>query len=230
MKHKKVVIGLSVIFLINIIFYLTLNNYILTIIFSLPLYFLLFYFILPLANKIEEKVIKLDELYTFINTTLAQLKVDKSLITTFKNVAPYWPKTIAESYNTFELETKEFISLCSSYFNIKYFEIFTNILAVHDSKGGDITDRSNSLINGIVFSRLMFSELIKTKNRKLTEFIIMWILTFLILIYMRIGLAPYYLALLSTNFIYSVILVISLFIVSTYFAINTYRKIEVNIL
>ena len=114
MKHKKVVIGLSVIFLINIIFYLTLNNYILTIIFSLPLYFLLFYFILPLANKIEEKVIKLDELYTFINTTLAQLKVDKSLITTFKNVAPYWPKTIAESYNTFELETKEFINLCNS--------------------------------------------------------------------------------------------------------------------
>jgi hypothetical protein len=199
------------------------------LVFIVPIAFIVFYFLIPLIIKIRSNVNTNDNLYFLVNTILNQLRTDKSLTTAFKSVINYFPEELKNNYETYGVNPIEYLDLLRQYFNSTYYEIFYNMLKIYDSKGGDIEERSKVLLDAISFSKEVRSELIKTKLRKLSEFVIMWLLSFLVLLYLRLGLTSYYLSLLNTNFIFAIIANFILFILSSYYAINSFSKVEESI-
>jgi hypothetical protein len=209
--------------------YLVFNDLVLTIVFIIPITFVIFYFLTPLIIKIRAKANTNDHLYFLVNTILNQLRTDKSLTTAFKSIVSFFPEELRNSYETYGVNPLEYLDLMRQYFNSTYYEIFYNMIKIYDSKGGDIEERSKVLLDAIAFSKEVRSELIKTKLRKLSEFIVMWLLSFLVLLYLRLGLTSYYLTLLNTNFIFAIIANFVLFIISSYYAINSFSKVEESI-
>jgi hypothetical protein len=209
--------------------YLVFNNLILMLVFIVPIAFIVFYFLIPLIIKIRSNVNTNDNLYFLVNTILNQLRTDKSLTTAFKSVINYFPEELKNNYETYGVNPLDYLDLLRQYFNSTYYEIFYNMLKIYDSKGGDIEERSKVLLDAISFSKEVRSELIKTKLRKLSEFVIMWLLSFLVLLYLRLGLTSYYLSLLNTNFIFAIIANFILFILSSYYAVNSFSKVEESI-
>ena len=209
--------------------YLVFNDLVLTVVFIIPITFVIFYFLTPLIIKIRAKANTNDHLYFLVNTILNQLRTDKSLTTAFKSIVSFFPEELRNSYETYGVNPLEYLDLMRQYFNSTYYEIFYNMIKIYDSKGGDIEERSKVLLDAIAFSKEVRSELIKTKSRKLSEFIVMWLLSFLVLLYLRLGLTSYYLTLLNTNFIFAIIANFVLFIISSYYAINSFSKVEESI-
>jgi hypothetical protein len=209
--------------------YLVFNDLVLTVVFIIPITFVIFYFLTPLIIKIRAKANTNDHLYFLVNTILNQLRTDKSLTTAFKSIVSFFPEELRNSYETYGVNPLEYLDLMRQYFNSTYYEIFYNMIKIYDSKGGDIEERSKVLLDAIAFSKEVRSELIKTKLRKLSEFIVMWLLSFLVLLYLRLGLTTYYLTLLNTNFIFAIIANFVLFIISSYYAINSFSKVEESI-
>jgi hypothetical protein len=209
--------------------YLVFNDLVLTVVFIIPITFVIFYFLTPLIIKIRAKANTNDHLYFLVNTILNQLRTDKSLTTAFKSIFSFFPEELRNSYETYGVNPLEYLDLMRQYFNSTYYEIFYNMIKIYDSKGGDIEERSKVLLDAIAFSKEVRSELIKTKLRKLSEFIVMWLLSFLVLLYLRLGLTSYYLTLLNTNFIFAIIANFVLFIISSYYAINSFSKVEESI-
>jgi len=209
--------------------YLVFNDFVLTLVFIAPVTFIVFYFLIPLIIKIGNNENTNDHLYFLVNTILNQLRTDKSLTTAFKSIINYFPEELKNNYETYGVNPLEYLDLMRQYFNSTYYEIFYNMIKIYDSKGGDIEERSKVLLDAIAFSKEVRSELIKTKLRKLSEFIVMWLLSFLVLLYLRLGLTSYYLSLLNTNFIFAIIANFILFILSSYYAINSFSKVEESI-
>jgi hypothetical protein len=209
--------------------YLVFNDFILMVVFIVPIAFILFYFLIPLIIKIKSNVNKNDHLYFLVNIILNQLLTDKSLTAAFKSIIIFFPEELRISYETYGVNPLEFLDLMRQYFNSNYYEIFYNMIKIYDSKGGDIEERSKVLLDAIAFSKEIRSELIKTKLRKLSEFIVMWLLSFLVLLYLRLGLTSYYISLLNTNFIFAIIANFILFIISSYYAIDSFSKVEESI-
>ena len=209
--------------------YLVLNDLIITIVLVIPITFIIFYFMTPLIIKLKVKANNNDHLYFLVNTILNQLRTDKSLTSAFKSIVTFFPEELKNSYETYGVNPLEYLDLMRQYFNSIYYEIFYNMIKIYDSKGGDIEERSKVLLDAIAFSKEVSSELIKTKLRKLSEFIVMWLLSFLVLLYLRLGLTSYYLTLLNTNFIFAIIANFVLFIISSYYAIDSFRKVEESI-
>jgi hypothetical protein len=209
--------------------YLVLNDLIITIVLVIPITFIIFYFMTPLIIKLKVKANNNDHLYFLVNTILNQLRTDKSLTIAFKSIVTFFPEELKNSYETYGVNPLEYLDLMRQYFNSIYYEIFYNMIKIYDSKGGDIEERSKVLLDAIAFSKEVSSELIKTKLRKLSEFIVMWLLSFLVLLYLRLGLTSYYLTLLNTNFIFAIVANFVLFIISSYYAIDSFRKVEESI-
>ena len=209
--------------------YLVFNDLILTTVFIIPVTFIVFYFLTPLIIRLRVKVNTNDHLYFLVNTILNQLRTDKSLTIAFKSIVSFFPEELRSSYETYGVSPLEYLDLMRKYFNSTYYEIFYNMIKIYDSKGGDIEERSKVLLDAIAFSKEVRTELIKIKLRKLSEFIVMWLLSFLVLLYLRLGLTSYYLTLLNTNFIFAIIANFVLFIISSYYAVDSFSKVEESI-
>jgi hypothetical protein len=209
--------------------YLVFNSLIFTVVFTIPSAFIIYYFLIPLIIKLRVNENVNDHLYFLVNTILNQLRTDKSLTSAFKSIVIFFPDELKNNYETYGVNPLDYLDLMRQYFNSTYYEIFYNMIKIYDSKGGDIEERSKVLLDAIAFSKQVRSELIKTKLRKLSEFIVMWALSFLVLLYLRLGLTSYYITLLNTNFIFAIIANFVLFIISSYYAIDSFRKVEESI-
>jgi hypothetical protein len=226
MNFKIYIYILTINLVITMLWYLVFNNLIMTAIFITPVVFLTLYLVIPIIKRVVVRFERQDQLGALISILLTQLRIDKSLALAFKNTLPYLPIDLQDNYQINPMSPKDYLDFLSPYFNSKHYLLFLNIIKLHDSKGGDINMRGQSIIDSLNFKKIITFELRNTIVRKLSEFTVMWILAFGVILYMRIGLSTYYLSLLDTNFIYAIIFIVVSFIVSTYLAITSLKKIE----
>lgn len=226
MKLKLYIYGAISTVLFFLFLYLVFNDLVITFIFILPIGFILFYYLIPIIDNTNTRIKRNESLYFLTNTILSQLKTDRSLTVAFKSIVNYLPEDIKSHYDTYGAAPVDFLELLKDYFNSNYYEIFLNMIKIYDTKGGDIEARSKVLVDAISYSKLIRTELINIKIRKLSEFIIMWLLAFLILVYLRLGLTSYYLGLIETNFVFALVANFILFIISSYYAIASFDKLE----
>lgn len=226
MKLKLYIYGVILIIIFSLFYYLVFNEILLSAIFTIPLIYIVFFYAVPIIDNTKTRIKRNDNLYFLTNSILSQLKTDRSLTVAFKSIINYLPEELKNNYESYGTTPLDFLNLLKEYFNSNYYEIFLNMIKIYDTKGGDIDARSKVLIDAIAYTKQISMELVNIKVRKLTEFVIMWLLAFLVLIYLRLGLTSYYLNLIETNFIFALIANFVLFIISSYFAIATFDNLE----
>ena len=217
------VIGLISAFLLAIIVYLTTNNYIFALVF---LFIFLGYFMV-IAYKMIKKYLsrkqRCHDCYKFINSFLITMSVKESLTESFSsgtiNASLDFKSELSELEN---MVVEDRIIYLRRYFNLAIYKMFLNVLNIYQEQGGNILSMSESLMHE---STLVEESVNKSSNigiKKLTEFLILWILTFFVLLFMRFGMKEFYLNMINNNMFIACLLIFFLFFVLSFhlFLIN----------
>ena len=159
------------------------------------LIYLLYYFVL-VRKKIKHYLSRLETThacYHFINSFIITLSVKDSLEEAYQNGLRLAPKSLNEE--TVEIENMtiiERITFLRSYFNLAIYKMFINIIGLYQDQGGSILTISDSLIRECTRVEKTISESSFISNRHLIEFLILWLLSFFILVFLRFALSQFY--------------------------------------
>lgn len=220
---KKYDLGaISISTVIGLIAFLTSNNIFICL--GVLLVFALYYFLLA-RKKLKiyfTKKFKVHCCYNFINSYLISLSVKGSMDEAFVS-ATRNPKDSFESVlsGISDMNPKEKLDYLKSYFEFGMYKMFLDLIELHEEQGGNILKMSESLINE---TRRIEEAMIESESnsiKKITEFIILWSLAFVVLLFMRFALANFYMNMLSST-IFIILLVVFYLIVllSTHLFIN----------
>ena len=191
----------------------SLTSYLATNIIYIPsgifIVYLLYYFFL-IRKRIKNYLAKVEvthACYHFINSFIITLSVKESLEEAYTNGLRLAPKSLTEE--TVEIENMtiiERIKFLRSYFNLGVFKMFINIIELHQEQGGSILTLSDSLIRECTRVEKTLSESTSIGNRHLVEFLVLWLLSFFILIFLRFALAQFYTQMIRSTLIIGLII------------------------
>ncbi len=215
---------------IALIAFLTINN-----IFACIGVFIIFsaYYFLIARKRIKlylEKNCKLHTCYNFINSFLISLSIQGSLDEAFlaasKNAKGSF-ETILSEIN--DMTSKEKLDYLTKYFEFGTFKMLVNLISLYEEQGGNILKMGESLINE---TRRIEETLIESESnskKKITEFAILWSLSFVVLLFMRFALSDFYLNMLaSTIFIILLIVFYLFFLLSVHLFVNKVTTLPIN--
>ena len=224
---NKKLIYLCILFIpISIIYYLLLDNFILTAIFSLFTMYVLYKYIINDILAIKKYIFKINEMHMFSTAFVMQVSSTPSVHETIKLCSPYFSNDVQDIYLESEDICNNFLSSLDIYFSNKTFSVFVELIKIYDKDGGDFLQMSNSIVADISYKKTSSYELFKIKKRKVIEFLSMWILSISCMLYMRIALSFYYLSIIKSNLMIVILAVIAIFIYSLKMAFDSLSKID----
>ncbi len=219
--------GLTISLVILAVSYLTSNNLIIGL--SIGLIFAAYYFLVARKKlkTAKESNAKVHECYNFIYSFLITLSVKESLEEAFSSAT----RNSSEGLNQFIAEMSDMsindkIEYLTKYFKFSTYRMFTKVIALYVEQGGNVLKLSDSLIaeNNRVEQTSLDNENISKK--KTFEFIILWLLSFVVLVFMRFALNSFYLSMLSSK-IFMILLIVFFIVVllSIHIYILRYSKL-----
>ena len=225
---KKDLIFIISSMLISLTSYLVLNNLVITLVIFFV--YVLYYFVL-IRRRINNYFIRVEKVhacYHFINSFLITMSVKESLEEAYQNGLRLAPKSLLAETNEIEnMNIMERINFLRSYFDLSIFKMFINIIELHQEQGGNILMISDVLIRECTRVERTLNESTSIGNRHLAEFLVLWLLTFFILIFLRFALAQFYTLMISTPLIISMIAVFYLiFMLSVHIFLVKYSDIS----
>lgn len=144
--------------------------------------------------------------YHFINSFLITMSVKESLEEAYNNGLRLAPKSLLIETNEIENMTIiERINFLRSYFDLAIYKMFINIVDLHQEQGGNILTVSDSLIRECTRVEKTLSESNSIGNRHLVEFLILWLLSFFILVFLRFAISQFYSQMISSALMLSMI-------------------------
>lgn len=149
-------------------------------------------------NKSQQQFLKAEQCFYFINSFLITLSMQNSMRDAYQNALINIKEPLKSEVQKIEhLTIEERLHYLNKYFSFDVYQMFLNILEVYINQGGDILVMSELLLKEI--NRLQQHLLLhsSTVTQKIIELIILWIITFGIVIFMRFGLAQFYNSLLN---------------------------------
>ena len=133
------------------------------------------------------------ECQRFINTILLSMSVRNSLNEAFENATVFADGRLKEEIAHIEgLSTRAKIDYLNKYFHFDIYYMFLNILTLFEEQGGSILSMSESLIKEVhrlEETLITFSSMVR---HKIVEFIVLWLITLSIIVFMHFGLATFY--------------------------------------
>jgi len=224
---NKKLIYLCILFIpISIIYYLLLDNFILTAIFSLFTMYVLYKYIINDILAIKKYIFKINEMHMFSTAFVMQVSSTPSVHETIKLCSSYFSNEVQNIYLESEDICHSFLNSLDIYFSNKTFSVFVELIKIYDKDGGDFLQMSNSIVADISYKKTSSYELFKIKKRKVIEFLSMWILSISCMLYMRIALSFYYLSIIKSNLMIVILAVIAIFIYSLKMAFDSLSKID----
>lgn len=219
--------GLTVSLIILVVAYLTSNNLIIGL--SIGLVFITYYFLIArkkLKNTKENNA-KVHECYNFIYSFLITLSVKDSLEEAFNSAT----RNSSENLNQFisemsDMSINEKIEYLTKYFHFSTYRMFTKVIALYMEQGGNVLKLSDSLIaeNNRIEQASLDNE--NLSRKKTFEFIILWLLSFVVLIFMRFSLNSFYMSMIKSNiFMIFLIAFYSIVLLSIHIYICRYSKL-----
>ncbi len=181
-------------------FYITNNVY-----FSIGLFIIgILIFSLGIDKSINQFFIKekkTKEAINFISNFIITLSINKSILSTFNTVEESFSKDLKNQvYLINNLNVEEKIKYLSKYFALSIYDVFLNLIDQYIYNGGDVLKISQLLL----FDVRKIEEKLDSHNdiliKKLMEFIILWIMIFVIVIIMKLSLADYFLKIASLDY------------------------------
>ncbi len=203
-------VSLSV--LVAILSYFVTNNFIVPI--ALLGLFLADFFLL--FKRIKTYFIKRDrihECYQFINSFIISLSIKDSYEDALMNATMNPSKDLeAELKALNDLPINEKLIYLRKYFNLSIYKMFLNILEVYANQGGKILTMADDLLKETIRIEESLTLASGFNLRKIIEFVSLWLMTFLILIFLRIGLKEFYGAMLSSLPYFIILCIFFLFV------------------
>ena len=227
--NSFLLIGIFLSIILGLSSFVASNNFIVGIVILLLciLYFL--FFANKMFKKYQTKIKRFHQCYHFINSFITSLSVNASLTSAYDSAVQ---NISLESFNEIEnidsLKDIDKLEHLGKYFRFNVYSLFLDLIHIYEEQGGDILKMSHYLLNELRLVEEYLSESEIITKKKLIEFIILWILTIGIMVFLRFVLS-YFFDMITKHIFYPIgIGVICLFcLLSIHLAITRITKIEI---
>lgn len=223
------------IFFVSITLILAVVSYFAGLNFYLPLFilisYLLYYFLIgrKLLIKKDQMTRRIHACYHFINAFIISMSVKESLEDAYQSGVRFEDKELNEVTPELEkMKVKDRIVYLRDFFNLAVFKMFMNVLDLYEDQGGNILNMSGELISETTRIERSLSESLSESNRHLGQFLLLWILSLGVLIFIRFSISSFYLTMLKSPLFVGFLLVFFvLILVSIHLFITRYSSIVV---
>ena len=197
---KKIDIAFIVISLVtSAISYIASNNIFIPV--GVLFVFELYYFVIgrKMIKKYLSKVNTIHCCYHFINSFIVTMSVKESLDDAYESGIRLENKEFnEETANLESMPIYDRIVYLRKYFNLAVYKMFINVLDLYQDQGGNILNISDALMRETTRTEKALADSVSTGEKHLFEFIVLWSLTFLILVFLRFGISEFYMVMLSS--------------------------------
>lgn len=177
--------------------------------------YLAYYFLIlrkKFANYIDNNK-RLHTCYNFINSFLVTLSVKES----FEEAFVSGTRNADKKFSEFLLEMEEMtidqkIEYLTRYFHFGIYHMFTNVVKLYQEQGGNILKMADSLMSE---SRRIEETVVECESisvKKGIEFLVLWGLSFIVLLFMRFALSNFYMNMLKSK-IFLILLIVFFLVV-----------------
>ena len=229
MMSSFLLISIVISVVIGVITFLTSNNYIIAAI-ALVIYLLYFLiFARKIFNKYQTKIVRFYECYHFINTFIVSLSIKSSLSSAYETAILTIDKEHVKELETIDsFEINDWLNHLNKYFKFHIFSLFIDLININEEQGGNILEQSKYLLEELRLNEEYISEGTLISKRKMTEFAILWVLTYVIMVFMRFALSSFFQNISKQLFFIIGILLIDVFcLLSIHFAIIKYTSLKI---
>ena len=191
-------VGISISFLIisiviSIICFLTTSN----IYFAIGIFVIyVAYYFLYLFKKFKSYnslVKRIHSCYFFINSFLITLSVKESYSEAYESglrIEDSQLHLFANELN--ELSDLEKVKYLKNYFKLAIYKMFLNVLEIYQDQGGNILTISENLMRECTRTEKTLNDSSNLGIKHLIEFIVLWTLSFAVLLFMKFGIGNFY--------------------------------------
>ncbi len=197
MKKIDVIFVILGIFLGILCYFSTIN-----LIFSIVIFvlFVVDYFVFMRKKFIHyfSLIERVHNSYHFINSFVISLSVKDSLEEAYQNgIRINNARLNAETKALTEMPVVERVRYLYGYFNLSIYKVFLNVLDLYQDQGGNILNMADNLLRECTRTEKTLSDTLSIGYKHLTEFIILWLMSFAILLFMRFSIEEFYLMMLK---------------------------------
>ena len=130
---------------------------------------------------------------SFINSFLITLSVKESISDAYESglrIQDSQLHLFANELN--ELSDDEKVKYLKNYFKLAIYKMFLNVFEIYQDQGGNILSMSENLIRETTRTEKVVNESSNLGIKHLIEFIVLWSLSFAVLLFMKFGIGEFY--------------------------------------
>lgn len=193
--------------------------------------YLLYYFLIA-NKKIKQFKLKNERIhycYHFINSFLISMSVKDSLDESYLSATSSSKgefKSVLDEMG--DMDTLDKMEYLRKYFNLAIYKMFIDVIKLYLDQGGSLLSMSDSIMLESTRIEETLNKSNSSSKRSLMEFIILWVLSIVVLLFMRFMISDFYLIMLK-SLIFLIILVVFylLILLSIHTFINRFTNIYV---
>jgi len=137
--------------------------------------------------------------YQFMNNFLITLSVHRNISDTYEIIEKQFSGELAQWMQNLEgVMVHEKISQLANYFQIDIYPLFIDFLQVYEHEGGEVLQMAEYLLTSIRQNTAQLTSYDALYGRKMMEFILLWLMTFAILLTTRFSLGAMYQTMLTS--------------------------------
>lgn len=225
-----IIIGFVILSLVTgVVCFLTTSNLYFAI--GILLIFILYFFIFQYKkfNKYYSLVRRVHSCYFFINSFVVTLSVKESYEEGYKSGLRVQDAKLHLYANELsELNDYEKVKYLRNYFQLAIYKMFLNVLEIYQDQGGNILNMSDNLIRECTRTEKTLVDSYNLGIKHLIEFIILWSLSFGVLLFLKFGIGDFYEKMLDNPIFAPLILVFFIiFLLSIHFFLKSFTNLSV---
>lgn len=172
--------------------------------------YLLYYFVLGRRYLIKKDRLtrRIHACYHFINAFIISMSVKESVEEAYQSGIRYEDKELNEITENLEnLKVSDRITYLREFFNLAVFKMFINVLSLYQDQGGNILNMSDELISESTRIEKSLSESLIESNRYLGQFLLLWIMSVSVLLFIRFSISSFYVSMSKSSIFVGFLLV-----------------------
>lgn len=198
----SILVSLLVALFIGVCVYYVTANFIVAIAFIAAAFFCFAFIVFPLLERYTKRKARRSECASFISAFILSLSATNSIDRAFENgLASCGEEAKRLADSIFDLSAGEKVEYFQAYFDKSIYPMFVSVFHIYQDQGGDILKVASEVMEES--SRIELADIAyhKAGVRTYVQFGLMWGLSLLVMVFMRIGLTSFY-AYLETSISY----------------------------
>lgn len=185
-----------------------------------------FFFLNKAIAKHTLMVHKKHECFQFVNSFIIALSVKKTLGNAYQTVVSQTSGPLLAEMNAIKhLTSNEALEYLLTYFESPSYGLFLNVIHLYEDQGGDILVMGEFLVNEIRRDEEKLTITEKMGQRKLMNFIVLWLMTLVILVFCRFGISGFYQQMLENQvFVWMIVFFLFFLLFSVHVFLDLFLK------